>query len=57
MPPELKIRFWDPIMGPYNPTKFQIETTLPTPSKVAVTEVLAKHNSISSDFFQIIESR
>ncbi len=37
-------------MGPYNLTTFQIDTTLLTPSKIAVTELGArdKNNSITS---------
>ncbi len=56
MPLDPKILFRDPIVGPYILTKFQIDITLLSPSKNAVTEIaraLAKHNSIISILFLI----
>ncbi len=42
MLPEPKILLRDPVMGPCNLTKFKINTTLLTSSKVAVTELGAE---------------
>ncbi len=39
--PEPKIKWRDPIVGPYILKKFQIDTTLLTPSKKVVTELVS----------------
>jgi hypothetical protein len=54
VPPDPKILLRDPIVGPYILKKFQIDTTLLTPSKIDVTEH-TKHMALiiwlTSDFF------